>query len=66
MEYTNSQIKFLIEEYVHNSQDREMLYSRLVDGLTFEQIGFNFGMTTKTVRKRLRKQEDIIFRHLPG
>ena len=66
MEYTNSQIRDLINEYVHNQDDRKMLFLRLIDGLTFEQIGFDMGMTTKTVRKRIHKQEEVLFKHIPG
>lgn len=66
MEYTNSQIRQLIAEYCHNSDDRKMLSLRLIDGMTFEQIGFEMGMTTKTVRVRIHKQEAILFSHLPG
>ena len=65
MEYTNSQIKALIMEYIHNQDDRKMLYLRLVDGMTFEQIAFKVGMTTKTVRARIRKGEETLFRHIP-
>ena len=66
MEYTKSQIRELIAEHVHNADDRKMLQLRLIDGMTFEQIGFEMGMTTKTVRVRIHKQEQILFRHLPG
>ena len=66
MEYTNSQIRNLIAEHIHNADDRRMLELRLIDGMTFEQIGFEMGMTTKTVRVRIHKQETILFSHLPG
>ena len=66
MEYTNSQIRDLIAEHIHNADDRKMLQLRLIDGMTFEQIGFEVGMTTKTVRIRIHKQEQILFKHLPG
>ena len=66
MEYTNSQIRDLIAEYCHNADDRKMLQLRLIDGMTFEQIGFEMGITTKTVRVRIHKQEQILFKHLPG
>ena len=66
MEYTNSQIKQLIMEHIHNSDDRKMLYLRLVDGLTFEQISFKVMMTPKTVRQRIHKGEEVLFKHLPG
>ena len=66
LEYTNSEIKSLILEHIHNAEDRKMLYWRLVDGLTFEEIGARMCMTTKTARVRIHKQEEILFRHLPG
>ena len=66
MEYSNSQIRELIAEYCHNVDDRRMLELRLIDGMTFEAIGFEMGMTTKTVRTRIHRQEEILFRHIPG
>ena len=66
MEYTNSQIDHLIAEHIHNADDRKMLSLRLIDGMTFEQIGFEMSMTTKTVRLRIHKGEQILFKHLPG
>ena len=66
MEYTNSQIRELIVEYCHNVDDRRMLELRLIDGMTFEAIGFEMGMTTKTVRTRIHRQEEVLFRHIPG
>lgn len=66
MEYTNSQIRDLIAEHIHNADDRKMLQLRLIDGMTFEAIGFELGMTTKTVRLRIHKGEEILFKHIPG
>ena len=66
MEYTNSQVRTLIEEHIHNTADRKMLQLRLIDGMTFEAIGFEMGMTTKTVRLRIHKGEEILFKHIPG
>lgn len=66
MEYTNTQIRDLIAEHIHNSADRRMLELRLIDGMSFEAIGFEMGMTTKTVRLRIHKGEEILFKHIPG
>ena len=65
-EYTNSQIKELIQEYIHNEDDRKMLFLRLVQGKTFEQIGGIVKKDVKTVRKRIHKGEDVLFAHIPG
>ena len=66
MEYTNTLIRELIADYIHNAVDRKMLQLRLIDGMTFEQIGFEMGMTTKTVRVRIHKCEEVLFKHIPG
>ena len=66
MEYTNTLIRELIADYIHNAVDRQMLQLRLIDGMTFEQIGFEMGMTTKTVRVRIHKCEEVLFKHIPG
>ena len=70
-EYETDQIVELIRQHVHNKLDRKMLYWRLVDGDTFESIldkVFNEEgiRTVKTVRTRIHKGEDILFRHIPG
>ena len=70
-EYETDQIVELIKQHIHNKLDRQMLYWRLVDGETFEEIlGKVFNMdkirTVKTVRNRIHKGEEILFRHFPG
>ena len=37
MEYTNSQIKTIIQEHIHSERDRLMLFRMLIDGVTFER-----------------------------
>ena len=38
MDYTNSRIRELIAEYVHNERNRKLLERRLIDGITFEKL----------------------------
>ena len=66
MNYTNSQIRELVAEHIHNQVDRRMVFDRLVNGLTFEKISEIYQLDVKTVRKRIHKCEEIIFRHIPG
>ena len=70
-EYETDQIVGLIKQHIHNKIDRQMLYWRLVDGETFEEIlGKVFNMdkirTVKTVRNRIHKGEEILFKYIPG
>ena len=71
MEYTNSQIRNLIDEYIHDEVVRKMLRWRLIEGYTFEKIlDLVFDedniRTVKTVRNKIHKGEEILFKHIPG
>ena len=68
MEYTNSQIKALIEEYIHSERDRSILKRRLIDGICFEPLAEEFDMSDRQVRNIVYRCEKIIFSHVdfPG
>jgi hypothetical protein len=66
MEYSNSQIRELIGEYIHSERDRKILERRLIDGIVFERLAEEFEMSPKQVRIIVHRQEEILFRHLPG
>ena len=38
MRYTNSRIIYLIDEYIHNKRDREIMKLHYVDGISAEVI----------------------------
>ena len=64
MEYTNSQIRDLIEEYVHNLRDRQILEARLIDGMTFERLGEMFSMSDRQIKRIVYKLQDQLFKHI--
>lgn len=66
MEYANSQIKAIIEDWVHSIRDREILFSRYIDGLTFEALAEKHGLSVRHVKTIVYKYEQVIFSHLPG
>lgn len=65
MEYTNSQIKALIAEHLHSERDRQLLYRRLIDGITFEKLSEEFSLSPRQTRSIVHKCEAILFKHLP-
>ena len=65
MEYTNSQIRELIAEFIHSSRDRIVLEKRLVDGLTFERIAEDMDMSPRQIKNIVYKNEQILFSKLP-
>lgn len=64
--YSNSEIKALIMEHIHDKTDRKILYLRLVDGDTIGEIAGKVGLDDKTVWRRIHKGERELFSHLPG
>ena len=64
MEYTNSQIRAIIAEYVHSERDRLILERRLVDGLTFERLAEEFEMSDRQIKRIVYKLQELLFSHL--
>ena len=64
IEYSNSQISELIDDYIHNARNRAILKDRLIDGLTYEKIAEIYDMSYQQVRTIIYKEQEKIFRHI--
>lgn len=64
MEYTNSQIREVIAEYIHSERDRRILERRLVDGITFERLAEEFDMSVRQMKNIVYKLQEQLFKHL--
>lgn len=64
MEYTNSQIRTLIDEYIHSERDREILKRRLIDGAIFEKLAEEFDMSVRQIKTIVYKAQEVLFAHL--
>ena len=65
MEYTNSQIREIIAEYIHSERDRKIMERRLIDGITFERLAEEFGLSVRCTKTIVYKCQVEIFRHIP-
>ena len=65
MNYTNSQIRELIAEYIHSERDRRILERRLIDGITFERLAEEFDMSVAQMKRIIQKNSRTLFRHIP-
>lgn len=63
IEYTNSQIRALIDEYIHSERDREILKRRLCDGIRFEALAEEFNLSTQRVKTIVYRAQDRLFRY---
>ena len=65
MRYTNSQIRDIISEYIHNERDRKILERRLIDGITFERLAEEFDLSVRRMKTIVYTCQVEIFRHIP-
>lgn len=64
MEYTNSQISALIDEYIHSERDRAILKRRLIDGICYEPLAEEFNLSVQRTKTIVYKAQERLFRHL--
>lgn len=64
IEYSNSQITRVIDEYIHNERNRKLLKRRYVDGITLEALAEEFDLSVRQVKNIIYKNEDVILKHL--
>lgn len=63
-EYTNSEITHIINEYIHNKRDRQILLLCFVDGITHENIAEAVNLTPRRVSKIISDHSITIEKHL--
>lgn len=64
MEYKNSEIEKIIDEYIHNQRNRALLKRRYIDGITLEKLAEEFDLSVRQVKNIIYGNEDVIFKHL--
>ena len=62
MEYTNSQIIELINEYIHSERDRLILFDRFVNGLTFSELSDKFYLSERQIKRIVKKADNILIK----
>lgn len=54
----------LINEWIFNARDRNILMRRILDGLTFEQIAEEFSLSTQRTKVIVYQSLDKLSNHL--
>ncbi len=63
-EIPTSELRHLIDEYVHNKKYREILYLHFIDDETFEKIAEIVDLSTTRVKNIVYKCGDKVLKHL--
>lgn len=60
IEYKNSDIANLIDEYIHSERDRAILKRRYIDGICYEKLAEEFDLSVRHVKNIVYKHEHIL------
>jgi DNA-directed RNA polymerase specialized sigma24 family protein len=64
IDYSNSQIAELIDEWIHSERDRAIMKRRLIDGLTHERLAEEFDISVRQIKRIIYKNMDILSRYV--
>ena len=66
--YSRSEIEHAIDEWIilrrHSERNRQILKRYLLDGICFEPLAEEFGMSVRQVKNIVYKTQELLFKHL--
>lgn len=60
MNYTNSQMRDLIDEHIHSERDREILKRRFIDGIHYEPLAEEYDMSRAQIVRIVKRGESVV------
>jgi len=61
---TNQEIQSAIDTWIHSERDRAILKRRLIDGICFEPLSEEFGLSVRQMKTIVSRSEEKLFKHL--
>lgn len=61
---SNSQLEEAINEWIHSERDRKILKRRLIDGICFEPLADEFGLSVRHMKSIVSNAEAKLFKHI--
>ena len=62
--YSRSTVSATIDEWIFNERDRAILKRRLLDGICYEPLAEEFGISVDRIKQIVYKSEAKLFKHL--
>ncbi|MBR6447832.1 MAG: hypothetical protein IKS74_05115 [Methanomicrobium sp.] len=61
-DYGNIDVSARIDDRIHSERNRKILKRRFIDGIRFEPLGEEFGLSTTQVKRIVLRDAKIIFK----
>ena len=62
--YSRSTVSAAIDEWIFNERDRAILKRRLLDGICYEPLAEEFGLSVDRIKQIVYKSQAKLFKHL--
>ena len=63
-EMSRSEVEHLIDEWIFSERDRGILKRRLLDGIVYEDLAEEFGLSVRQIKNVVYRSENKIFKHI--
>lgn len=63
-DYSRTELTSAIDEWVLNKKHRDIMKSRLIDGMTFDALAELYVMSPRQIKRIVYQSEEILFRHI--
>lgn len=64
LDFSRSELEYVIDEWVHNERNRRIAKRRFLDGICYEPLAEEFGLSTRQIKNIVYRVERTIFKHL--
>jgi hypothetical protein len=64
MDKSRSELAHLIDEWVFNKRDREIMADKLLDGLTYDELADKFCLSPQRLKVIVKVNKDRILSHM--
>lgn len=62
-EYFNDDISAIIDQVIHSERDRKILKRKLIDGVHYEPLAEEFGLSVRRTKDIVLEGTDIVFKY---
>ena len=63
-DYSRTELTEAIDEWILNQRHRAILKSRLIDGLTYDELSEMYYMSPRQIKRIVYKTQETLFRHI--
>lgn len=64
IDLSRTEWEYLIDEWIFSERDRAILKRRLLDGICFEPLAEEFGLSVRQTKSIVYKAQEKLFKHI--